>query len=316
MTFTPISIALDVLIFTLAVLLVFMTSMRMEVRQSLSRRLGEEGARNKPTAKRGTLVRANTPKNPVLAWVQRTTLQDPKEASNLRRDLALAGFDSQAAPAVYVVIRFTLGAGLPIAFIFGQKFLPKPFTGLTPVMLSLGLAFIGLLVPRSFIDNRANARKTQLEQEFPDALDLMVVCVESGLGLEGALLRVGQETKTSHPRVSEEFEQVSQELRVGRTRADALRNMGERTGVDVVKAFVTLLIQTDSLGGSVAHALRTYSEEMRKHRMLKAEEKAMRLPVLLTIPLVGCILPVIFVAVMLPAFIDASRSFMPAMAAK
>jgi len=131
--------------------------------------------------------------------------------------------------------------------------------------------------------------------------------------LEGGLLRVGQETKISHPRVSEEFELVSQELRVGRSRADALRNMGERTGVDVVKAFVTLLIQTDSLGGSIAQALRTYSEEMRKHRMLKAEEKAMRLPVLLTIPLVGCILPVIFVAVMLPAIIEAQRSFMPAM---
>lgn len=103
---------------------------------------------------------------------------------------------------------------------------------------------------------------------------------------------------------------------MGRTRADALRNMADRCGVDVVKAFVTLLIQTDTLGGSIAMALRTYSEEMRKHRMLKAEEKAMRLPVLLTIPLVACILPVIFAAVMLPAIIEAQRSFLPAMAGK
>lgn len=314
MTFTPVSIALDILIFAIAVLTVVVLSTRVEVRQSLRRRLGEETAKeDKTPTRRGSLVRAQGPRGPVLAWVQKTTLQDPKEASTLRRDLALAGFDSQSAPAIYVVCRFTLAAGLPIAYLFGQKLLPNPMTGMMPAMVALGLACVGLLVPRSFIDNRGGARKTQLQHEFPDALDLMVVCVESGLGLEGALLRVGMETKTSHPRVSEEFEQVSQELRVGRTRADALRNLGERCGVDEVKAFCTLLIQTDTLGGSIAMALRTYSEEMRKHRMLKAEEKAMRLPVLLTIPLVGCILPVIFVAVMLPAYITAVRGFMPAM---
>jgi tight adherence protein C len=315
-TFSPTFIALDILIFAIAVLTVVVLSTRVEVRQNVRRRLGEESETDKAVTTRGSVVRAQGPRGPVLAWVQKTTLQDPKEASTLRRDLALAGFPSQSAPALYVVCRFTLAAGLPVAFIFGQKLLPTPMTGFMPVGVALGLALLGLLAPRAFIDNRANARKTELQHEFPDALDLMVVCVESGLGLEGALLRVGQETKTSHPRVSEEFEQVSQELRVGRTRAEALRNLGERTGVEEVKAFVTLLIQTDSLGGSIAMALRTYSEEMRKHRMLKAEEKAMRLPVLLTIPLVGCILPVIFVAVMLPAYITAVRGFMPAMTGK
>ncbi len=319
MTFTPVSIALDILIFAVIVLSVVVASERVQARQSVQRRLLEkkEKITETPATRaraKATLVRTQGPRNPVLAWVQRTTLQDPEERTKLRRDLALAGFDHQSAPAVYVVVRFFVAAGLPIAYIFGSKFMgPPPSNGMTPIFMALGLAATGLLAPRAILDNRAGARKTELEQEFPDALDLMVVCVESGLGLEGALLRVGQETTKSHPRVSTEFEMVSQELRAGRTRADALRNMATRTQVDVVKSFVTLLIQTDSLGGSIAQALRIYSEEMRQHRMLKAEEKAMRLPVLLTIPLVLCILPVIFVAVMLPAMIEAMRNFMPAM---
>jgi tight adherence protein C len=109
---------------------------------------------------------------------------------------------------------------------------------------------------------------------------------------------------------------VSNELRAGRTRAESLRNMADRSQVEMISSFVALLIQTDSLGGSIAQSLRIYSSEMRTHRMLKAEEKAMRLPVLLTVPLVLCILPVIMAAVMLPPVLDAQRNFIPAMGGK
>ena len=114
-------------------------------------------------------------------------------------------------------------------------------------------------------------------------------------------------------RISAEFRNVSQELRAGRTRAEALRSLGDRTQVDVVKSRRALLIQTDALGVSIAQSLRTYSQEMRQHRMLKAEEKAMRIPVLLTIPLVGCILPVIITAALLPAIINTIRVVAPAL---
>jgi tight adherence protein C len=144
----------------------------------------------------------------------------------------------------------------------------------------------------------------------------MVVCVESGLGLEASILRVGNETAESHPRMSMEFQMVSFELRAGRTRAEALRHLADRTRVEMIGSFVALLIQTDTLGGSIAQSLRTYSAEMRQHRMLKAEEKAMRLPVLLTIPLVLFILPVIMGAVMLPPVLDGIRNFLPALGAK
>jgi tight adherence protein C len=156
-------------------------------------------------------------------------------------------------------------------------------------------------------------RKVEIEHEFPDALDLMVVCVEAGLGLEAAFVRVSSEVTESHPRISHEFGTISDELRAGRTRAEALRNLGERTDVPALKSFSALLIQTDALGTSIAQTLRTYSQEMREHRFLAAEEKAMRIPVLMTIPLVACILPVVVSALLLPPMIDLARDFGPAL---
>jgi tight adherence protein C len=159
----------------------------------------------------------------------------------------------------------------------------------------------------------ASSRQADLEAEFPDALDLMVVCVEAGLSLDAAFIRVGQEIGESHPRISQEFERVSEQLRAGRARADALRAMAERTGVPAIKSFAALLIQTEMLGAGVAQTLRTFSSEMRQTRYVRAEEKAMRIPVMMTIPLVACILPVIVTALLLPAIIDVVRTLMPAL---
>ena len=141
----------------------------------------------------------------------------------------------------------------------------------------------------------------------------MVVCVEAGLSLNAAFVRVGQEMKESHPRIAEEFAHVSEELRAGRGLAETLRAMGDRSDVSGVKSFAALVIQTESLGVSIAQTLRTYSIEMRETRFFKAEEKAMRIPVLMTIPLVMCILPVVVAAVMLPASIDVIRNVIPAL---
>ena len=258
----------DLLVFGLVVLTVFVSSRRVEAGLSVRRRLRGEAPETVREKSTSPLFRATEVRNPVLAWVQKTTLQDPAERTALRRDLAMAGFDHQAAPAIYVITRFGLAVGLPAAFMFANSLLAKPMTGFMLVAVALGGAVIGLIAPRALLDNRVTARKTELEHEFPDALDLMVVCVESGLGLEGAILRVGEETKESHPRISTEFHMISFELRAGRTRAEALRNMAERCQVDMVSAFVALLIQTDSLGGSIATTLRTYTSEMRHHRML------------------------------------------------
>ncbi len=307
-------IILDFCVFGAVVFGALLVTRRVEAGLAVRRRLQSDGAAPKRRVRSNSaLVKSQDVSNPVLQWVQRTTLQDPNERTKLRRDLALAGFPQAAAPAFYVVFRFLLAVGLPAIFVFTQTLSQKPVKGLMFIGLTIGLAILGLIAPRAILDNRANARKTALENEFPDTLDLMVVCVESGLGLEGAFVRVANETHQSHPLISAEFEMVTLELQAGRTRAEALRNMADRTQVDMIASFVALLIQTDALGGSIAATLRTYSAEMRQHRMLRAEEKAMRLPVLLTVPLVLFILPVIMVAVLLPPVLDAVRIFMPAM---
>ncbi len=308
-------IGLEVGLFGLVVLAVVAIGRTMETGFIVRRRLRGE-AKAVATLSPDSLVRKQDPRNPILAWVQNSSLKDPGERQTIRHDLARAGFESQAAPAIYVIIRFLLAVSLPTAFILYQTVAPKPVTGPMFFLIPVLLAALGLMLPRMFIDNRAKARARDLEDEFPDALDLMVVCVEAGLALEASFIRVGNETAKSHPRISEQFQIVSQELRAGRTRADALRNLGDRAKVPMITSFVGLLIQTDSLGGSIAQTLRIYSQEMRAHRILRAEEKAMRIPVLLTIPLVGCILPVIFTAVMLPAVISYMRVIAPAMGGK
>jgi tight adherence protein C len=168
------------------------------------------------------------------------------------------------------------------------------------------------MTPYVFVRRRAGDRRQRIEHEFPDALDLMVVCVEAGLGLEAAFIRVAREVTESHPRIGEEFGRLAEELGAGRGRADALRAMAVRVDVENINAFVALLIQSDALGVSIAQSLRTYSTEMREARFLKAEEKAMRIPVLMTMPIVVCFMPVVIVALLLPPAIDVVRILAPA----
>ena len=276
------------------------------------RRLGERA--DQSAGGSASLFRKTSVDNRTLKWVQSAFLPSgSKDATALRRDLTQAGFRQSSAPAWYVICRLSLAIGLPVLVIGIPALLGHPLRGLGAIVFPLALAGLGMVAPNRFVAMRAEARRTQLEQEFPDALDLMVVCVEAGLGLESAFVRVSDEMRESHPRICEEFGYLSAELGAGRGRAEALRAMAERADLDVLSSFVALLIQTDALGVSIAQSLRTYSTEMRQTRFLKAEEKAMRIPVLLTFPLVACLMPVILVALLLPPVIDVVRTIGPAL---
>ena len=190
---------------------------------------------------------------------------------------------------------------------------PAPITGAQLMIGALVLCGLGLVIPAMVVDMRAADHRERLEHQFPDALDLMMVCVEAGLGVDAAFVRVSQEIALSHRDIAGEFSRVSQELRAGRSRSDALRRMAERVNVDSLRAFAALMIQTESLGASITQTLRSYSSELRERRFLRGEEKAMRIPVLLTVPLVACILPVIITALLLPAGLDVAHNLLPAM---
>jgi tight adherence protein C len=303
----PVDLIIELIIFGIVVALVFAMAQGVIEYFAVRRRLGAATTAGPTSA----LLKETRQDNVVLDWVEGAALNDSKERNKLRADLNAAGYEGPNAPVAFVIIRFFLAIGLPLGFMALQAISPKPWTGFGMILAVLGLCAIGFIAPRAFVDNRANARRTQLEYEFPDALDLMVVCIEAGLGLEAAFVRVGSETVRSHPLISTEINRCSQEFRAGRTRADALRAMASRTMVDAVRSFVALLIQTDSLGTSIGQTLKTYADEMREHRFLRAEEKAMRIPVLLTVPLVACILPVIIVSLLLPPVIDVMRTLMP-----
>jgi tight adherence protein C len=238
------------------------------------------------------------------------SLVDTREET-MRKKLAAAGYTAPYAPRMYTLIRLLLVIGLPVS-LFGVLWASGSVPSLLKVYgIVVVSALAGLYLPALFISAKADRRQREIINGFPDALDLMLVCVEAGLAMDAAFARVGMEMTTSHPRLAEQFGAVVLELRAGRSHEDALRRMADRSGADEIRAFATLLIQSSKLGSSIAQTLRVYASEMRERRRLRAEEKAHRLPVLLSVPLVGCMLPVMIGVLMLPAMIRIIRAVMP-----
>jgi tight adherence protein C len=232
----------------------------------------------------------------------------------LRQRLIAAGYTSPLAPRLFTLIRLVLTLALPAIFLTLAFAGNNPPSTLKAYMLGASLALFGLYAPNLWISAKAARRREEVINGFPDALDLMLVCVESGLGLEAALDRVGREMSLSQPLVSQLLGKVVLELRAGRSRGDALRRMADDVDVEEIRSFSTLLIQSDQLGSSIGQTLRVYAAEMREKRRMRAEEKAHRLPVLLSIPLVACMLPVMIGVLMLPAVIRIIRDIVPVIA--
>jgi tight adherence protein C len=167
-----------------------------------------------------------------------------------------------------------------------------------------GLAWgVGYIAVNTWLRRRARRRILQLTSALPDSLDLMVVCLESGLGLNATIARVGEERAALHDPLGNEFSQVSFELRSGRSREDALRSLGERNGVDDLKALAGLIIQSDRLGASMAKTLRAHADLLRTKRRQRAEEMARKLPIKVLFPLATLLLPPLFIMVAGPAFL-------------
>jgi tight adherence protein C len=310
---------LMVLLFAVVSATVYLMAQAISARQVSRRRLIED---NRPRGVSGGTqimgsLRAESVENAWLKLVNSIeksglSLVDTKDEA-LRSRLVAAGFTGTYAPRVYTLIRLVMIVALPLLVLLFFW-----FVGSTPGIFKLYFSLIiaaalGLYLPNLFVRAKADRRQQDIINGFPDALDLMLVCVEAGLGLEAAFARVGMEMTNSHPRLAEQFGAVVLELRAGRSHEDALRRMADRAGADEIRAFATLLIQSTKLGSSIAQTLRTYASEMREKRRMRAEEKAHRLPVLISIPLVACMLPVMIGVLMLPAMIRVVRAILPAL---
>lgn len=222
--------------------------------------------------------------------------------SKMSKRFLMAGLYKANTPAFFWASKFLLAFSLPVCFFIGIIFL-KPLDGSAKLLISLIFAFSGYYLPDIWLRMKTSARKQKIVEALPDALDLMVVCVETGLGLDAAINRVAEEIKLSHEVLSYELNILNLEIRGGKSRQDALRNLAARTGVGDIDSLVTLLIQTDKFGTSVAQSLKVFSDSFRTKRFQRAEERAAKLPVKLMVPLILFIFPALFVAILGPAAI-------------
>ena len=222
--------------------------------------------------------------------------KSPSEMGKLRRLLVAAGYRGADAMIVFFGIR--LGLALTGFALFATPLLVRP-----NVMTALAACALGYLLPTMALKRLVKRRQHRIRLGLADALDLMVVSVEAGLGLDQAILRVSDELAHAHPDLAEELRLINLELRAGKGRAEALRNLAERTGVDDIASLVAMLVQTDKFGTSVAQSLRVHSETLRTKRRQRAEEAAAKTGVKMVFPLVFCIFPAIWVVTIGPAAI-------------
>lgn len=220
--------------------------------------------------------------------------------TELRRFLNLAGYYGRSAPAVYQLTRIVaaLGLGLVSALGYGQLFPNHSFWVVTGA--SMLLAVLGYYLPKSMVSLRRDKLCEQHRQGFPDFLDLLVICVEAGVGVDSAIERVGKDLSQNYPSLAQNLRFMSLELRAGRSTREALDNLSQRLGLEEARSFATLIQQSEELGSSLVQSLRVYAEEMRAKRLARAEEKAHGLPAKLVIPLGLFIFPVILGVTMMP----------------
>ena len=226
------------------------------------------------------------------------------EMGKLRARLVAAGYRRPEALAIF------LGARLGMA-VLSFALVAMPVFGRPNMLLALGAAAMGYLLPGMGLGRMARRRQHRIRLSLPDALDLLVVSVEAGLGLDQAIQRVGEELDFAHKELSEELRLVNLELRAGTARSDALHNLAKRTGVDDLSSLVAMLVQTDKFGTSVAQSLRVHSDTLRTKRRQRAEEAAAKTGVKMVFPLVFCIFPAIWVVTIGPAAIKFVQVLFP-----
>lgn len=282
----------------------------MEARlKTIANRRDELRARALEDTKKSSSANKSASADLMKSAAKKLKLRDRMDVKSTRSQLAQAGFRGKDAPDIFLMAKLVLPfvfGGLAVAYVvFGSAKLSPAMS----LALCVGGAGLGFLAPGIFIKNRAMKRKTALRRALPDALDLLVICSEAGLSINQALNRVVDELGRSSPEIAEELGLLGVELNFLDDRRQAYVNLIERTGLDEFKAIVTTIQQAEKYGTPVSKALRVLSGEFRTERLLKAEEKAARLPAILTVPMVMFILPCLFIVLIGPAILRMIDAF-------
>jgi tight adherence protein C len=293
---------LSVLVFLAAGTLCFALMVAVRARQAVRRRaagvgLDEDAGRDRRAAHYSTLAQK------VVDYAAKHYASvDRENLKILRSRMLQAGIYDPRAPAYFFVVRTGLAVGLAmIAFLAVPLF---GFGGKSTSWLFVILdGLTGYLAPGFYLDRRIAARRAEHRAGFPDFMDLLVVCADAGLALEAALDRIRRELGDSYPSLATNIHIANLEIRAGKTMAEALEHLGDRLGLEEARAFAALIQQSDELGASIGKALRVYSDDMRHKRMSRAEEKAYSLPTKLTVPMMICIFPVLFIVILTPVIV-------------
>jgi tight adherence protein C len=242
--------------------------------------------------------------DPRLERVARVLPKSPKELGRLRRRLALAGISSYGVAVTYSV------AEIVLPLLFGMVAY-STLVGPMRYVMTVVAALVGWMIPGLILSRMITLQKRRIEDGLPDALDLMIVCVEAGSGLDQAILKTSEELMISHPALATELQLITTEIRAGKPRLEAFKNFSARTKVDDVRELVAMLVQTDRFGTSVAQALRTHAATSRTKRRQRAEERAAKIGVKLVFPLVFFLFPAFYVVTLGPAVIQFVRVLFP-----
>ena len=297
-----ISIAIGLLIFLASLLAFFAASKR---RLNLDDRLNPTKPRDTGESAMSGVARQF---ERVLRSMGGKLPRSPAEMTRQERKLVQAGYRRKDA------VLLLNGSYFAVAATVLMVFLSVGYVYRQPVLSVILAIFLGAAIPDMWLRHAIARRKEAIQHSLPDAMDLAVIAVEAGLGLDQALLRVGDEVNVAHPELADELRLRNLEVNMGRSRSDALRNLAERTGVEDLKALVAILIQTDRFGTSVGQALRTFSDSLRIKRRQRAEELAAKLAVKMVIPMVLFIFPGVFIVILGPAFIAIIRDLLPGLA--
>lgn len=227
---------------------------------------------------------------------------DSKDVKVLRRRLLQAGIYHDHAAAYFFLARFGLALGLAAVTAFALPFSGFNSAGWFWVVVVVAAVF-GYLAPSFYLDRRVTRRRAEHQLGFPDFLDLLVVCADAGLALEASLERVARELAVSHRSLAINIHLTNLEIRAGRALTEALDRLADRLGLEEARSFANLIQQSNELGSSISNALRVYSDDMRHRRMSRAEEKAYALPAKLTVPMMVCIFPAIFIVILAPVIV-------------
>ena len=300
------TVMLAVLVFLATAVLTFGVMVALRAREAVRRRAAGI-AEHSGDAADGRALRSSSLKavQRLLDYTTKhygATEKDKGEMKVLRRRLVQAGIYDERGVAYFFVARTALAVILALVAFF----IVPMFIELKDSLLWLGVilgGIIGYVGPSMYIDKRIGKRREEHRAGFPDFMDLLVVCADSGLSMEASLERVGRELGDSYPSLCANIHMTNLEIRAGRTMTEALEHLGDRLGLEEARSFATLIQQSAELGSSITDALRVYSDDMRHKRLSLAEEKAYSLPAKLAVPMMICIFPVLFVVILLPVIV-------------